>query len=53
MKALALPGYALNKTIMKIQMGSMHDLISKYYDIEYLDPSYETNTDLLPPDLVP
>ncbi|CAK92187.1 unnamed protein product (macronuclear) [Paramecium tetraurelia] len=47
-KILALPGWENDGFILKKHMGELHDLISKYVEIEYLDPPYDVSKSMFP-----
>lgn len=47
-KILALPGWENDGFILKQHMGDLHELVSKYVEIEYLDPPYEVSKSMFP-----
>ncbi|CAD8089506.1 unnamed protein product [Paramecium primaurelia] len=47
-KILALPGWENDGFILKKHMGDLHNLISKYVEIEYLDPPYDVSKSMFP-----
>ncbi|KAM3127051.1 hypothetical protein pb186bvf_020861 [Paramecium bursaria] len=43
---LSFPGWGTNAKFMKFQMGDLHDLISKQFEIEYLEPTFLIDSSL-------